>query len=347
MRYKTILVCGVLPGVLLSPLRAQNCCAAPAPACVCAVAGDAGRPAGPEDATVVRLGTLEREPVRPGTPLEPGDELTGSAEGGAVEVGCSQGSSVKFSGAFRAVLLPSAGDVDCAFSLLSGGVDIQAGAPTQVRAGLVVMGSKRTEYGLRLAREQAGVRLETMVYEGAAECAVVPTGARWVMETGSKALVHREKWQRARMSRRDIDRTASVNASLEVASARAAGVSVSSPDELYAEMKGWYTKVLTSPSDADARMRLGARQLTLRGTRRALYHLGKAASMAETPQMRAQIAVVQGWAHQELGQREQAARYYSAARQLDPAVDRGAVERSLMLTRKPSLVRERKQAKEP
>ncbi len=346
MPYKILLACAILAGVLPPCLTAQQCCAATSQPCVCAAARDAGDPAAAEDVAVVRLGTLEREAAPPGTQLDPGDELIGSAAGVAVEVVCPSGSSVKFSDAFRVVLLPPAAGQDCSFSLLSGSVDIEAGAPTEVTSGLVVMGSKRTQYGMRLAREGQQVRTETLVYEGAAECRLVSTGARWLMESGSKALVERGQWRRAGMSRRDMDRTATVNASLDVAGARVAGVRIASPRDVFAEMKAWHTRVLAEPRNAETRMRLGARQLTLRGANRALYQLRKAAAMAPTPQMRAWIAVVQGRAYEELGRKEEAARHFAAAREFDPVVDRAVVERSLKLQAKPSL-RRPVQAKKP
>lgn len=346
MPYKILLACAILAGVLPPRLTAQQCCAATSRPCVCAAAKDAGDPAAAEDVAVVRLGTLQREAAPPGTQLDPGDELIGSAAGVAVEVLCPSGSRAKFSDGFRAVLLPPAAGQDCSFSLLSGSVDVEAGAPTEVTSGLVVMGSKRTQYGMRLARERQEARIETLVYEGAVECRLVSTGAQRLMEAGSKLLVERGGWQPAGMSQRDIDRTAAVNASLDVAGARAAGVRIASPRDVYAEMKGWHARALTEPGNAETRMRLGARQLTLRGASRSLYQLQKAASMPGTPEIRARIAVVQGRAYQELGLRDEAARQIEAARKLDPAVNPQAVERSLELTDKPTL-RRPVQAKKP
>jgi hypothetical protein len=177
-------------------MGAQECCKDAKEVCICGVAGVPGRSVGPGDVSVMRLGTLEREPVRTGVLLGAGDELTGTAPGVAVELVCPKGSSVKFSDAFRAVLLPQAGDQDCSFSLLSGSVDILTGEPTQILAGLVVMGSKRTQYGLRVYRDEGAVRLETLVYEGEARCQVIPRGQGFEMEAGNKALIRGDAWQR-------------------------------------------------------------------------------------------------------------------------------------------------------
>jgi hypothetical protein len=266
--------------------------------------------------------------------LEPGDELSGTAPGVVVEVACPKGSSVKFSDAFRAVLLPPQGNQDCSFSLLSGSVDILTGAPTQVLAGLVVMGSRRTQYGLRVYRDQGTARLETLVYEGEARCQVIPRGAGFDMQSGSKAVVRGDAWQRTNMSDRDIERTASVYARMDVAMAQAAGMPILSPENLYESMKGWHVKVLAAPAEWPSRLTLATRQLSLGNPRQALYHLGKIAESAEAnPRLRAEVAVIQGIASQQIGDEEGASRQFEAARKIDPQINRRAVEERYQLRR--------------
>jgi hypothetical protein len=289
---------------------------------------------GPNDVFVVRLGTLAREPVRPGALLGAGDELSGTAPGVVVEVACRKGSSVKFSDAFRAVLLPPQGDQDCSFSLLSGSVDILTGAPTQVLAGLIVMGSRRTQYGLRVYRDEGAARLETLVYEGEARCQVIPRRTGFDMQAGSKALIRGDAWQRTEMSERDVERTASVYARMDVAMAQAAGTAIESPQNLYESMKSWHVKVLAAPAEWPSRLTLATRQLALGNPRQSLYHLGRIAESAETnPRLRAEIAVMQGLAYQQIGDEEQAARHFEAARKIDPQLNRRTVEERYQLRR--------------
>ena len=314
--------------LVLSPaVGAQECCKNASQVCICGVARAPGQAVGPNDLSVVRLGTLEREPARTGILLEAGDELTGTAPDVAVELVCPKGSTVKFSNAFRAVLLPQTGDQDCSFSLLSGSVDILTGEPTQILAGLVIMGSKRTQYGLRVYRDEGTARLETLVYEGEAQCQVIPRGTAFQMEGGSKALIRGDTWQRTKMSDRDIDRTASVYARMDVAKAHTSGIVLESPQNAYAAMKSSHAKVLRAPADWSSRLDLATWQVRLGSPRQALYHLGKVAPAAETnARLRAEIAVIQGVAYQEMGDQEGAARHFEAAKKIDPHVDRRKLE---------------------
>ena len=293
-------------------------CTSPDTVCICAVESDLQGAGAKAEAFVTRLGSPDREPAKFRTSVRIGDLLEGTGDGAAVELSCPKGSSVKFSNAFRAVLLPPGEGQDCAFSLLSGGVDVLTGEPTEVRSGLVVMGSKRTNYGLNTYRRGEKPGAEALVYEGAAECQASPQGRKLNVGPGEKMLLGEGKWIRSTITPRDIERGANLFARLDIAKSRAFSGSIRNPQAAYASLKAIYSTVLRRPSDSEARTQLAIQQVNLKLPANALYHLNKIDESALQGRQRAVISVTRAFAYQELGQVEKAEQHFNRAKQIDP-----------------------------
>lgn len=315
------LIHALLIAVFATQPAAAQCredCTSPDSVCVCAVESDLQGAGAKAEVFVTRLGSPDREPAKFRTSVGIGDLLEGAGDGAAVELSCPKGSSVKFSSAFRAVLLPPGEGQDCAFSLLSGGVNVLTGEATEVRSGLVVMGSKRTNYGLSAYRRGEKGGADALVYEGEAECQASPRGRVLNVGPGEKMLLGEGKWIRSKITPQDIERGANLFARLDIAKARSFSGSIQNARATYASLKATYSTVLRRPSDSAARMKLAIQEVNLRLPANALYHLDKIDESALRNQARAMISVTRAFAYQELGQKEKAEHLINQAKQLDP-----------------------------
>jgi hypothetical protein len=256
--------------------------------------------------------------------LRGGDALTGSGDGAAMELSCPNGSNLRFTSPFFAVVLPQSEGQDCAIQLGQGGVDMLTDTSTNVQTpGEVTMGSEHTIYGVRVFREN--FRREAMVYDGAVRVwtrttqgsgRVFPAGAKAVIEGVAGSTVSRKE-----IIDSDIQSAATLHAHIDVIKARAAGSTIENLDETYANLKSSYVKVLTAPADPQLRLEIAVQQVNLRIPTEALYHLKRAEG--RTPQgdhERAMIALTRSIAYQQLGNQEEATRHYEKATKLDPKV---------------------------
>jgi hypothetical protein len=271
-----------------------------------------------------RLNTSRRAVVRVilltlGMALDAGDELISSGEGVAVELSCPNGAIVKFSGPFRATVLPPSRTQDCAVSLASGSLDILTDAPTTVESGEVTLGSERTAYTVRvLDAAQRPIR-ELLVYEGDVSIRGPQTSER--VSSGNKVQTRGLAIERGAINRADIDRAATVYASIDLLKARAAGTRIEDPVAVSVTLRTSNANVFTAPTNPAYELDIAVQQVNLRIPNQALYHLRRAdqASPAENPS-RAMIALTKSVAYHELGNREQANAHYEEAKRIDPQV---------------------------
>jgi hypothetical protein len=330
-----LLLTGFGAATAVAPLlTAQQCradCSSADAVCVCAVDLDPRAVRGPSAIFITRLGSSDREPAQFRSAVQVGDLVESNETGAAMELTCPKGSSVKLAGAFRAVLLPPADGQDCVFSLLSGVVNVVGDQPTEVRSGLVVMGSKRTNYGLATFRRSGQPDAEAWVYEGEALCQASPGGRTLNVGPGEKMLLGEGRWFRATVTSRDIEMGAVLFARLDVARARTATVdttrthtALSPPIEnveaAYVALKNTYSAVLRKPADPEPRMELAVQQINLKLPSAALYNMSKVEEQALEKRQRAMVAVIRGFAYQELGEKERAQQLFLQARQIDPEV---------------------------
>lgn len=302
----------------LAPAPAQMCrkdCSSPDGVCVCAFGSEPGaRSSAPP--SVIRLGSFEREPAQIGTVLEPGDQLIGA---GVVDLSCPGGSRVTVAGTYAVLVLPATGR-DCAFNLLRGTVHVIGEQPTQVQSGMILMGSKRTHYGVdQRRRPGAAPQTEVFVYEGEAECRPDPFSEMKLVRAGSKVRVGTGLWERSSLNARDVDETAAQLAWMDVSKARSAGASVENPTAVYEGLKQMYAKVLASPGDVDGRVQLARAQVSLGVVRDALYQLDKAEAALATQDSRvAEIFAARGKAFEVMGEPERARREFQKATRINP-----------------------------
>jgi hypothetical protein len=256
--------------------------------------------------------------VRLGDKFEVGDELTGTGQVG-IELRCPEGSLVKFSQKFRAVIVAPQSTGDCAINLLAGKADITTNRPTSIASGEITAGSKGTIYSLRAVRDAQGTNVACSVFDGevavstrSTEGSLLAMGSKRVWAPGGGAL--------EKISADEIKQTAALYADLDLSKGRTAGAAISRSSA--AELEAAYLRVLQSPSDAEARIELAAGQVNLRIASEALYHLDRAARLApetDKPQL-ARIAAVRSAAHAQAGDHRQAAEQAAIARRIDPDV---------------------------
>ena len=158
--------------VLLLPVAAEaagQCnpdCTHGTKACVCAIDG--------RNVTLTAIGGIDRQPLRLGEALDPGDEIASTDPNAVVALTCPKSSSVNLHGRFRSVILPPGSGQDCALSLLAGNADVQTSQPTELSAGTTLMGSKRTTYAMRVSSDAT---VACVVFEGEVQVHNLATGA--------------------------------------------------------------------------------------------------------------------------------------------------------------------------
>jgi hypothetical protein len=334
-RFGPRLVGGCLILVLCAAdLWAEECgagCIHPEKTCLCVV--------DPQDATIglTPLGSIERRLAEVGQTLEIGDELVSTDGRAVVELTCPGGSQVKLHGQFRAVIMPGEEGQDCALNLFSGAADVLTENPTQLESGEAVMGSKRTQYGMRVWRDADGANVECIVFDG--EVRVHSRGARWGYDlTASRKALWRggRRPERADpVSERDIGASAAIYARADVARLQARGVEVADPGALRRELLRTYAQVMAQPHEVQPRIELAALQTRVSNPKQALYHLGRAEMLepAQTEE-KAAIATTKWVAYKQSGEEENAKAEAEKVRTLDPAA-----YQTLMRTSVPVVVR--------
>jgi hypothetical protein len=279
-------------------------------ACVCAIDG--------RNVTLTAIGGIDRQPLRFGQALDPGDEIASTDPNAVVALTCPKSSSVNLHGRFRSVILPPASGQDCAISLLAGNADVQTDNPTELSAGTTLMGSKRTTYAMRVSSDAT---VACMVFEGDVEVHNLATGAVRPLSTLMSASWKGGALQQygAPIPDADLSTAARVYARAETARVRARNVPGINPVALQRELEARYTAVLRAPRDARARVELATVQTRVRLSSPALHQLAVAERLGSTGPDAAAIAATR-WVIYKQDRREQdAAREAEKLRTLDPA----------------------------
>jgi hypothetical protein len=303
--------------VLLLPVAAEaagQCnpdCTHGTKACVCAIDG--------RNVTLTAIGGIDRQPLRLGEALDPGDEIASTDPNAVVALTCPKSSSVNLHGRFRSVILPPGSGQDCALSLLAGNADVQTSQPTELGAGTTLMGSKRTTYAMRVSSDAT---VACVVFEGEVQVQNLATGAVRPLTTLMSASWKSGALQQygAPVSDADLASTARLYARAETARVRARDASVANPAALQRELEAKYAAVLRAPQDARARLELAALQTRIRLSSAALYQLDVAERLGATGSDQAAAIAATRWVIFKQDRREpEAAKEAEKLRTIDPA----------------------------
>ncbi len=224
---------------------------------------------------VERLASFIAEPADTGMELLPGDLLTGSASGTALELNCPAGSnnSYRLEGPFR-MLIDAPREGVCHVNLLGGGVDVLAESGTSVTAGGVEMGSVTTQYAVRLEGSGAAATPKLIVYDGAVVVSTVqgrklPLGAGLALRldragpTSEPQAVAPEEYRRS----------AAIYSRLDIAKASKAGAQISDSTAVMNQFTTLHAEVLKNPADTAKRAELARYQIQYKINNEALYNL--------------------------------------------------------------------------
>jgi len=303
--------------VLLLPVAAEaagQCnpdCTHGTKACVCAIDG--------RNVTLTAIGGIDRQPLRLGEALDPGDEIASTDPNAVVALTCPKSSSVNLHGRFRSVILPPASGQDCALSLLAGNADVQTNNPTELSAGTTLMGSKRTTYAMRVSSDAT---VACMVFEGEVQVHNLATGAVRPLTTLMSASWKSGALQQygVPISEPELLSTARLYARAETARVRAREASVANPATLQRELEARHAAVLRAPQDPRARLELATLQSRLRLSSPALYQLDVAEQLGAAGSDQAAAIAATRWVIYKQDRREQdAAREAEKLRTIDPA----------------------------
>lgn len=319
MRFRgRLIVSCFLLSLFGSRLPGEECgadCVHPEKACVCVLDAQGSK------IEWTPVGGIEHKPLQLRQALEIGDELSNSNASAIVELTCPGGSNLKLHGQFRAVIMPGDAGQDCAFNLLAGNADLLTENTTQITSGETVMGSKRTQYGMRVSRAEEGVQIECVVFEGEAE--VSNRNRRWRrnLESSEKAV-----WKRGvvvedirPVSTDEIKAAAILYSRVDVARATERGIQVSDPKALQASLEMSYIRVLEKPKDPAPRIELAALQTVALSPKQALYHLNRAETFGSSdPEEKTAIAMTKWVAFKQIGLDKEAEGESEKVRKLDP-----------------------------
>lgn len=281
---------------------------------------------GDRSVILVRLGDLRGKPAETGNTLDVGDEIRCAADDITIELICGDLASLQFNAPFRVIVRrPNDGDSDCAFDLLSGGVEVVTEEPTEITAGETTLGSKSTRYGMSVGRRDDKPETVVSVYEGEVNVGRA-TGVPQAVGSGRKLITGVDKPTVVPLEERDFVRAAQVFARIDFAKG---AVSPESADRAYVELQKHYAQALRAPTDARAHLDLARVQLKYELPQGALYSLNR----AKFPDRRSSAVTqfLRGAAFVQLNEREAAGDAYREARAIDPSVDDEATLRDFRI----------------
>ena len=215
-----------------------------------------------------------------GTTLELGDLVWALDSSVLLEVECAPNARTlfRFSNGFRLVVLPPRPDVPCVVQLLAGGVDVRADDSTEVNAGGIVLGSRGTQYAVRLRRPPEGAVCDGVVYDD--DLMVTPPGRATITIRRSNGWTYDLA---ARRGRQGAVSAGMVRQSAEIATAfdlarMSPGGGRGTEDRRQAEeqLLSLHIAVLTAPADQNVRSQLGRTQERFGIVDGAAYNLKRA-----------------------------------------------------------------------
>jgi hypothetical protein len=275
----------------------------------------------------IPLGNVIGEAVQKGDELKIGDELKAESTEVAVELHCAGGSALLLEKQFRIAIWHSA-DGECAIDLKDGRVEVMGLAKTKIRVGEVILGTRRTQYGIEVAREGEEVgRSEIRVWEGEIDLSAPGAQPRLFSEGRQVVMQGGSIGPEAKLDGVDARDTATFIAELDLALAKSRGGETTTQSKLV----DLYESTLLKPRESESRLSLGVEQINLRTqTRRTDYQLRLAEALLpeeSKPELRATVVLAQAVALQQRGESDAASKTFERARKIDPDVNRGKIRR--------------------
>lgn len=224
----------------------------------------------PTGATVQRAGASQGVPATVDSVLQPGDMLRTDSTT-KVELRCTTpGAPVyRVAGGFRGYI-----DVPlnkrCTVAVAEGHADVIAEDTTSTIGGTIALASKGTQYAVDVTPEGTTFACNVAIYEGevftrsGTATAAQGSTLQWVGGPGIPA--------RGTVQTAQIERSAALYASFDVAAARTAGADTAS----YQQLKALHYQVLAHPTDTAKRVELAKRQIAYKVDEQAAYNLKRA-----------------------------------------------------------------------
>ena len=236
----------------------------------------------PDLVRVFRAGATRPEPADTVQVLVPGDMLMAGDES-LVELSCvpSRGNTYRLKGPFR-VMIDVPLDTTCHVNVMAGHGDVIAESPTTTTVGGVPLGSTGTQYAVDVTNEGGQLNRRVAVFEGT----VKELKSGIIVEQGLMLRLTGRRLRPSPVSTEAIERSAEVNARLDVASAARAS---RDPASEYQQLKQLYSQVLARPADTASRVALAKRQIDLKVNAQAAYNLKRANVTTDAQLRRYQI----------------------------------------------------------
>ncbi len=216
---------------------------------------------------------LDGTPVTVDVPMKDatlvvGDLIISTLRGLEMRMNC-RGAQLDFHDApFKILVQPPAG-ARCAVRLDSGSVDLRSNDKTNVTTPVIRIGSRSTEYGVRVRN---GEMARVVVFEGSIQIEEPKLGWLKNLLGEGKALdiAGGKAGNKTVIPEEEIERTASVAAELDIAKAVLEGFHIDNEEAALAALKKQHADVLVKPHDKTARLGLAnfQAQLGLKGEAR-------------------------------------------------------------------------------
>ena len=222
----------------------------------------------------------EETSVAVNTTLEAGDLIWALDPNVLVEIECASNGRTpfRFSNGFRVVVLPPRQEVPCVLQLLAGGVDVRTEEVTEINAGGIVLGSKGTQYAVRLHRTEQGAVCDGVVFDDelevkvpAREVMTLTSNSGWTYNLGTG------RGQRGAITEQAFERSAAIATVFDLTrlNAGAAGPP-EARKQLEQQLFALHVAVLKAPADKEARAELGRTQQRFGILDGARYNLTRA-----------------------------------------------------------------------
>ena len=243
---------------------------------------------GPQAGAMVQLvGVSEAVPASVDSVLQPGDMLRTDSTT-KVELRCTTpGAPIyRVAGGFRGYI-----DVPvnnrCTVGIAEGHADVIAEDTTSTIGGTIALASKGTQYSVDVTPEGRTFACDVAVYEGevftrsGSGTAAQGSTLQWASGPGVPDV--------ATVRDAQIQRSAALYASFDVAAARTAGTAPADTAAAYRQLKALHYEVLAHPADTATRVRLAKRQMAYKVDQQAAYNLKRANVTTDSALERYQI----------------------------------------------------------